>query len=241
MFFSIKSVHLHNATSPILWALCRLDNPERFAENFLSECESEEWAHFTSAKRRREWFSARWALKKMLLDHNRIYSPLQCHIEKDRFGCPRLRVGNDKSHTIMNCSISHKDELAAVCLSWISEQKLGIDLETIAYRPLKLRRVFVNDEDHLEDEKEPMIFSTILWACKEAAAKAMGLGMRLDFKRLKVFANQDKSFTVSESGRKVVMGTYFLFENFIVVICEKICGSLSPKDNMPLSKTKMWI
>lgn len=220
----MQPVYLHDTRDQIIWALCRLDEPDRLAENFLSECESAEWANFASAKRRREWFSARWALKKILLDHNRIESPLQCRIEKDRFGCPRLRLGYGKSYTTMSCSISHKDELASVCLSWISEKKVGIDLETIGYRPFKLRKVFVNDEDQLKDDKEPMIYYTILWACKEAAAKAMGLGMRLDFKRLKVSASKDKSFTVSEFGRKVAVGTYFSFENFIIAICKRIWG-----------------
>jgi phosphopantetheinyl transferase len=219
--FSVQPVYIHDKRDQIIWALCRLDDPERLAEDFLSECESAEWANFRSVKRRKEWFSARWALKKILLDHNRIESPLQCQIEKDRFGCPRLRVGYGQSYMTMSCSISHKDGFASVCLSWISEKKLGIDLETITYRPFKLRRVFVNDEDHLEDDNEPVIYYTILWACKEAAAKAMGLGMRLDFKSLEVWGNRDKHFTVRASDRQVAVGTYFSFENFIVAICNR--------------------
>ena len=55
-------------------------------------------------------------------------------------------------------------------------------------------------------------------SCKEAASKAMGLGMLKDFKELRVAGDRNGRFSVVENGKEPIHGNYVFFRNFVVAI-----------------------
>jgi phosphopantetheinyl transferase len=177
-----------------------------------------EYVKLKSISRKREYLSARIALKKILMEVNCIELPIHCQIEKDRFGCPSVTVIKENDLRIMNCSISHKKGVAAVCISLLPEMKLGIDVETISEKPLRLRSAFLGKDDSLTGIPESPKYYAVLWACKEAASKAMGLGMLRDFKELCVTGDRDRRFSVCENGKETIHGNYVFFRDFVVAI-----------------------
>jgi phosphopantetheinyl transferase len=221
MFYRSSLFRFDNIATPGFWALCCL-NPEGQYEESLTEQERNEYTALRSTKRKTEWLSARMALKKILMEANRIESPLNCQIEKDRYGCPLVRIRDEEVPTIMNCSISHKKDISAVCISWIPDLKLGIDLEMISEKPMQLRSAFARQDDSLVGISEAEKYYTVLWACKEAASKSVGRGMMIDFKKFQVKGNSHKKFTIFVNGKEVIRGHYFFSNDFIVALCHLI-------------------
>lgn len=206
-----------------LWGLCRTGR-EKY-EEFLTEQEKIEYAILKSNNRKMEWLSARVALKKLLMDGNFIESPIHCQIEKDRFGCPQVKVQKEDISMIMNCSISHKKGIASVCVSYSPEVRLGIDIESITERPWRVRKAFINRHDFVTGVKEAKENFSILWACKEAASKVIGLGMLMDFKKLTIIGDKYNGFSVLKNGKETMNGNYFFFQDLVVAICYQKFGT----------------
>jgi len=223
MFYMSQPFYLDNTRVAGVWGLCRLDHEWRY-EEFLTEREKVEYAALKAENRKREWLSARVTLKKILMDGKIIESPTHCQTEKDRFGCPRVRVRKEDISMIMNCSISHKKGVACVCISCFPEMRLGIDMESITERPWRVRRAFINRCDLLEGVREVKKNYTILWACKEAASKVIGLGMLMDFRKLTIRGDKRRRFTVFEDRKETMQGCYFFSRDFIVAICYRGFG-----------------
>ena len=232
MFYMSQPLYFYSPEPVGMWALCRLDQEGTY-EQFLTEREKKDYGTPKCSIRKMEWLSSRVALKKILMEQNLIPSPLHCQTEKDRFGLPHLTIYKEDSSTTINCSISHKKGMASVCISWVPNMKIGIDIETISEKPWQLQNAFVGQEDSLSSISESPKYYTVLWACKEAASKAMGLGMGLDFKELKVTGDDNKRFSIWENGQKTMYGTYFFFRNFIVALClKKHTKSAEPQCHM---------
>ncbi len=220
MFYMNRPICCDGAQTVASWALCWL-NHERRHEEFLTEDEKKEYSRLNASGRKREWLAARIALKRILMEANYIESPTHCHIRKDRFGRPRITLGEEDDFGIMNCSISHKKGIAAVCISWLPEMKVGIDLETLSEKPFRLRSAFVGKGDSLTIMPQSKDYYAVLWACKEAASKAMGLGMLTDFRKLCVVGDGDRRFSVSENRQERTKGCYLFFGDFIVAIAHR--------------------
>ncbi|MDY7034972.1 MAG: 4'-phosphopantetheinyl transferase superfamily protein [Thermodesulfobacteriota bacterium] len=218
MLYMSRPIHFAATRRKGLWGLCRIDR-ERQYEDFLTGYEKTEYAVMKTAGRKREWLGARIALKKMLMDQNLIDSPMDCQTEKDRYGRPHLSIYKKGISIILNCSISHKNGLAAICIGCLPETRVGIDIEAISERPWRVRRAFINGSDSLAGIEELKENYTILWACKEAASKVMGRGMLMDFRKLTVKGDPQGRFTVLENGRETIEGDYFFSEDFIIAVC----------------------
>jgi phosphopantetheinyl transferase len=211
--------------------MCQV-NGESWADVYLVEAEKAEYAALKSAVRRKEWLSSRVALKKMLENYSAVESPFECLVRKDKFGCPRIDLVNGSRSATVNCSISHKNGMASVCISWNTETRLGIDMESVSTKPFKLRRAFCTKEDLLRGTRDPAARFTVLWTCKEAASKVMGMGLLKDFKELIVEADSDGRFAVSEKGKIVTRGTYDFVQGFVVAVCHQRSPLL--EDNLAL-------
>ena len=229
MLYMRQPINIGGTKIEGLWGLCRIG--QRKYEEFLTEQEKIEYAVLKSNNRKREWLSARVALKKLLMDANLIESPIHCQIEKHRYGCPHVRVQKEDISMIMNCSISHKKGIASVCVSCSPEIRLGIDMETINERPWRVRKAFINRHDFVAGIKEAKDNYSILWACKEAASKVIGLGMLMDFKRLTIIGDKYKGFCVLENGKEAMKGIYFFFQDFVIAMCYQKFGTLDYVDN----------
>ena len=71
-----------------------------------------------------------------------------------------------------NCyiSVSHTENLIAIICS--EKQVVGIDIEKISERVLKIAHKFTNrEEEKLIDKNDPMISTMVLWCSKEAMYK----------------------------------------------------------------------
>ena len=106
-------------------------------------------ADFNTEKRKKEWLASRLLLNEI----NPNYS-----ISYNTFGAPEL---NNESYI----SISHSKGLVAVI---IGQQQVGIDIEEISEKALRVSSKFVsiNNLKALTSEK-----ATLIWCCKEAVFK----------------------------------------------------------------------
>ncbi len=155
------------------------------------------------------------------MDAESIESPLECSVNKDRFGCPHINLMQKSPPATVNCSISHKNGFASACISWDADMKLGIDMECISEKPFKLRRAFSDADDLLTGIKDAKEYYTVLWACKEAASKVLGLGLLKNFKDFLVEGDSDGRFIVFDKGKEIGRGTYDFVHGFVVAVCRQ--------------------
>ena len=104
---------------------------------------------FKTEKRKKEFLASRLLLQE--------FSP-NTSISYNQFGAPELSNGK-------NISISHCKEIVAII---ISDQQVGMDIEQISEKALKLATKFISDKnlENLNKEK-----ATLIWCIKEAVFK----------------------------------------------------------------------
>jgi phosphopantetheinyl transferase len=104
---------------------------------------------FNTKERKKEWLVSRLLLNKI--------NP-NTTISYNAFGAPELDNGN-------YISISHSKGLVAII---ISQQQVGVDIEEIAEKALRVSSKFIskNNLKDLTAEK-----ATLIWCCKEAIYK----------------------------------------------------------------------
>jgi phosphopantetheinyl transferase len=90
-------------------------------------------------------------------------------ISYNKFGAPEL-------DNFQNISISHSKGLVAIILG---AKKVGLDIEHISEKPLRLSPKFITDNSHQDLTKEK---ATLIWCCKEAVFKWHQKGS-VDFKK----------------------------------------------------------
>jgi len=214
-------------------SLCRIEEDHELID-YLTEHEKEIYLSLGCQKRRQEWFSARIGLKKILLEEGVIELPTQCSIEKDPYGRPYIAL-QETSKTAAriayhDCSISHKGGYSIVAVAMCPRIKIGVDIEAISERLYRLRGAFVNKVDSIESlTVDNAKLCTVLWACKEAASKVIGLGISADFKSLVVKEHGNKNrvgvlghnprVDVSWEERQNITGSFFTWRGFIIAVC----------------------
>jgi 4'-phosphopantetheinyl transferase len=129
-------------------------------------------ADFNTEKRKKEWIASRLLLNEINLNYSISYNA---------FGAPELSNGSF-------ISISHSKGLVAII---ISKQQVGIDIEEISGKALRVSSKFVstNNLKALTAEK-----ATLIWCCKEAVFKwhqKGGVDFIVDIK-LHPFENMEK-------------------------------------------------
>ena len=145
-------------------------------EKLLSPEEQAKYGSFKVPKRRNEWLGGRLALKQAVLQHRREqfgHLP-HTHIEArpDEKGKPRLFI--EGVHSDIPISISHCSAYAAAAIGFRAGTVLGMDLEVIEERPVSWVKEVFHPAELASLEPE---FLTTLWTKKEAALKALGIGL----------------------------------------------------------------
>lgn len=111
-------------------------------------------------------------------------------LEHDEYGAPRIAHYAD-----MHVSISHTRGMVMVALS--EHEPMGIDVECISERVVKVRDKFVNDSEDAEISRVNATDLTLVWTAKEAMYKLAGVhgaSLRDDFTiRSMVFTNAGDS------------------------------------------------
>jgi len=153
-------------------------DPDAMAARVLTPPEYGEYAQLGRPARRREWVGARACLKAMLVRGRVVSDPQQCAIMKDARGRPWLSlVPGQPGPGVYDCSLSHKGRFACAGASRLWRTRIGVDIEEVSPRLLRLAGAFVSDRDALIGSRAPEERLAILWVLKEACAKAAGEGI----------------------------------------------------------------
>ncbi len=126
---------------------------------YLSKEEKEKLNTYFSDKRKIEFSSVRYLLKKYIGDYTILY---------DGLGAPNLIDGP-------NISISHSHKYVAIAQS--NKNRIGIDIEKIQEKIQKITTKFINLEDlkNIASEENELneTTHTKIWCCKEAIYKIL--------------------------------------------------------------------
>lgn len=154
---SITSLEIENVCVHILDMTAITD------DDFLSELPQELIVQarqsFKSLKRQREWLGVRLLLKHLVGE--------VVHIGYESSGAPFL-INSDQ-----HISISHSGALVAIALS---NDRVGVDVQTICDKPLRLKSHFLSDdEEHLLANELDILTAVKLWCAKEAVYKYLSI------------------------------------------------------------------
>lgn len=211
----------------------RLADTETTAGRFLTAQELAEYARLRHPLRRREWLGARVCLKSMLLRRGAVSDPIQCAIMKDLRGRPRLSFTPAAAADVVHdCSLSHKGRFACACASGLIDTRVGVDIEEVSPRLLRLAPVFARDRDVLIGSHSPAERLAILWALKEACAKAAGTGLGMRFRDVTCEDTSPGRGRVVTADGLEFRARHLLHEGYAVALC---VGSFSPAGRPPSS------
>ena len=169
-------------------------------DGLLSESELRRFESLRTEKRRRDWLLGRWTAKQLLRAYverrTNVLVPLNMLVvESDPDGAPRpvadcrLQIANcgfNLQSAICNLqlSISHCDGLALCAISDGPGVHIGADIEKIERRAPGFAEDFFTPEELMQlravalDRRD--IVTTLIWSAKEAALKALRLGLTVD-------------------------------------------------------------
>jgi 4'-phosphopantetheinyl transferase len=165
----------------IQWLVQSANDIAAAPRDWLSLAEQAHYAALKSAKRRDDWLLGRWTAKQ-LLQRACDCEPRSIEILNDADGVPYMRHSWRVTHHTL--SISHSHQLAFCAIGPPGSIGLGADIEHVEPRDA----VFVEDyltHDEIERvQAAPLanreMFITAMWSAKEAALKALHLGLSVD-------------------------------------------------------------
>lgn len=200
--------------------------PEGLA--WLSPDERVRLASFRFAKRRQEWLLGRWTAKQTLLTYSG-YLPgnratTEVAVRSASSGEPRIFVEGEELS--VSVSLSHRAG-AALC-SMVESGRVGCDLEWVEDRsPAFVEDYFGPAERRLiraGDSRYGAVMANVLWSAKESALKVLGLGLRLDARRLEVqpggpCTERWEPFRIhDETGNRVFDGWWRWLETWVLTV-----------------------
>ncbi|MCX5785135.1 MAG: 4'-phosphopantetheinyl transferase superfamily protein [Elusimicrobia bacterium] len=140
-------------------------------ETFLSPAEIEKYNSFKIPKRKADWLGGRYAVKTLLAAELRREDLVNIEISYDHYDRPRAAG--------QIISISHSGGLALAAVKPGAGEFIGTDIEMIEERcGAWYADYFAPGELNGNDPSE----ATKLWTIKEAALKALGLGLKADLR-----------------------------------------------------------
>ena len=155
---------------------------------------------FNNEKRKKEYLASRLLLKDI--------AP-KTKITYNEYGAPTLENGE-------HISISHSKNLVAIIFS---KQKVGLDIEKISEKPLRLASKFISEDEHqnLTEEK-----ATLIWCVKEAIFKWHEKG-NVDFKKdikIKEFEIMEKGeISCNFKGEKIIVKYWKIDNQYLAYVC----------------------
>jgi 4'-phosphopantetheinyl transferase len=159
--------------------------------NLLSPTEQARLSGLTRPKRRRDWLLGRWTAKHLLQSvlESETHQPCPLaalSILADPDGAPAVTLKQAETDLPLplSLSISHSGDYAFCALLLDSGQQVGADIERVEPRsPEFVETYFSNEEQALVQQTPPAqrdIVVTAIWSAKEAALKALRLGLTVD-------------------------------------------------------------
>ena len=191
-------------------AVWKINEPESVLREHYSSIRSVPPLPYKSGIRRKQALAARLCLHYLIPES-------EGHYLRGSDGSPLV---DSPDHHI---SISHAGLHAAVAAS---SGKIGIDLEVISEKPLKLlhRFCFSEEFDLLDFDLHGMVVkATIIWSFKEALFKLMdrkGWDFAKDFRLVEVRAETNflRGFYLDRGSKKEVAGFFRFFDDSLFVL-----------------------
>lgn len=156
--------------------------------------------NFNNEKRKKEYLVSRLLLKDI--------AP-KTKITYNEYGAPKLENGK-------HISISHSKNLVAIIFS---KQKVGLDIEKISKKPLRLSSKFISKDVHQNLIKEK---ATLIWCVKEAIFKWHQKG-NVDFKKdikIKEFEIMEKGeISCNFKGEKIIVKYRKIDNQYLAYVC----------------------
>ena len=156
---------------------------------------------FKTEKRKNEFLSSRLLLNELL--PNTVVS-------YNTYGAPEIEDDNFMS-------ISHSKNLTAII---ISKNKVGLDIEKISEKALKLSSKFISKDRHKPLSKEK---ATLIWCCKEAVYKWFQKGkinFVADIKINPFIIKDEGSLIVEFRNQQLTLYYKKINEHFLVYLCK---------------------
>jgi 4'-phosphopantetheinyl transferase len=170
----------------VRWHLARAEEVPTDDEWLLDE-ERAVVAELGVAKRRSDWRLGRWTAK-MLLSSELAVRPSRIEIRAADDGAPDAYV--DGTHAEVSLSLSHRDGVAVAAVSPLPTT-VGIDLEMLETRSDAFVREWLAAEEQAQLPSAGAardVQVLCCWTAKEASAKVLREGLRLDVRHAVVVA-----------------------------------------------------
>ncbi|MGC9030050.1 MAG: SDR family NAD(P)-dependent oxidoreductase [Desulfomonilaceae bacterium] len=160
----------------------------------LTDQEYREYRSHRIEKRAREWLAGRLALKtaaSRVLQKNAGAGVClgDIVIRQDELGKPLAELRNGGETACCEVSLSHSNGfVAAVASERAAFRGLGIDIEKVKPRSKAWIEDYFTDDEKRAAAAAPdkWGYFTALWSLKEAALKALGIGLRMDLQDVNV-------------------------------------------------------
>jgi phosphopantetheinyl transferase len=192
---------------------------ESTAARFLSAGEQAELAELQHPLRRREWLGARVCLKLMVIRQGLVEDARQCAVVKDPRGRPRLVFVRDAATAIVpDCSLSHKGRFVCAVTSRAARARVGVDIEEVSPRLVRLARAFAHERDTLLGSRPDQERLAILWALKEAGSKVVGRGIAMGLREVRCEETAPGRHRVIADGVEL-SGRHTFHEGYVVALC----------------------
>ena len=160
----------------------------------LTDLEYHEYKAHRIEKRAQEWLAGRLALKTVA---GRVLQKAAAGgaslgdivIRQDELGKPLAELRNGNGPACCEVSLSHSNGLvAALASEGATFRGLGIDIEKIKPRTKPWIDDYFTDDEKKAAAASPdkWAYLTALWSLKEAALKALGIGLRIDLQDVNV-------------------------------------------------------
>lgn len=164
--------------------------------DWLSPAEADFCRGLTVAKRRDDWLLGRWTAKQLVMavlgnqGHDKP-EPRALHIDRAADGAPTVRLDTAPSAMPpVTLSLSHSHGVAVAALVLAANWPLGIDLEWCEARHPAMAGDYFTAVEQADLAALPATQHTTavtaIWSGKEAALKAVRLGLSQDTRALSV-------------------------------------------------------
>ncbi len=161
---------------------------------WLSEEEKQRAQQLRFPKRCIEWLRGRWMAKQILLRSDPRFAdcvPSRITIANQADGAPQVWL--EGKPVDGSLSISHRQDRVAAAWAPSRRVAVGVDIEWIEPRdPAFLEDFFSEVEKSTALAAAPQhqpLQITLLWSAKEAALKALGLGLRVDSRSVEIVSS----------------------------------------------------
>ena len=166
-------------------------------QNMISKADS---SHLNSEKRKKEFLSTRILLNKLNPNSEITYN---------KFGAPQLSDGKQ-------ISISHSKTSVAII---ISDNNVGIDIEEISEKALRISSKFINKNHLINLTKEK---ATLIWCVKECIYKLFQKG-NIDFRKdiiIEEFQIEKKGkINCKLRGEKIIVNYQKIDNQYLAYVC----------------------